>query len=114
MKKFNLTFEFEGKFHDIELTAERLGLMYAYSSISSNIETGDEFDALSELFRERNKITTKKMDKLLDETDIRWEHNGKKYRIFLIFFDDSLEIYTDDDKEALVGTTEYIITEKDD
>lgn len=113
MKKFNLTFEFDGKIHDIELTAEQLGLMYAYNTISGYMDVGDKYAPLADLFRERNKITREDMDKILDETDIQIVIDGKKYRIVPIFFDASLEIWDLEDEE-IVEESDFIITEKND
>lgn len=118
MKRFNLTFLFDGKFHDIELTAEHLGALYAYSTILTNIDNVDEYDKLSDLFRERNKITKNEINKIFDNIDIRWLYKGKTYRIYLDFFYDSLKICSDEESEFISSTeyvsTEYVITEKND
>lgn len=113
MKNFNLTFYFEGKKQEVKVSAEQLGLNFGLGKILADLSDGtnafsEKDKALAEFQKENNK-RTEEYSKLLEENDIVWEHDGKKYFIVIPVCDDAwLEIYNED--REYVVTVDYHFT----
>ncbi len=115
MKRFKVTFYFEDEKQCVETTAEQLGVNFALVKMMEDLADGTNthVDVNKPLAEYQNSFEhfgkTLEFSMQVEDNDIKWEHDGKKYRL-VIFPSDTTNILIFDEEYGLICSTRYFLT----
>ena len=82
MTKINLTFSFDEKEQKVETTTEQLGINFFLTKVLEDLSDGSDTydeDAPLNSYQKKYKAKTGEFIKQMEENDLVWEYEGKKY-----------------------------------